>query len=430
MTTPPSSPSRVTRWLARAPTSLFSLYAVVMAFTTYFCMYGFRRPFAVGQYQGLEVAGFDLKTALVASQLCGYALSKILGVKINSEMTPGRRVWALIALIGCAEAALLLFAVLPPAGKLFAIFLNGLPLGMVWGVVFSFIEGRRSSDLLGAGLNCSYILASGMVKSVGAVLLLRGVSESWMPALTGVLFLPLFLAAVWGLSRLPPPTDEDQRLRTPRVPMDKRARRAFLRQYLPGIVVLVLAYAFLTAYRDLRDNFAAELWNELGYGMAPENFTLSEIPIALAVMLVMGLVYLIKDNRAALAVAHGILLLGAALVGGATLLFDAGLISGMVWMVSVGIGLYLAYVPFNCVLFDRMIAALGFVATAVFLIYVSDASAYVGSLLVLLYKELGYAELSTLAFFRGLSYAVSVLMLACYAGSGVYFWQRTRAPAG
>src|SRR5205085_7275168 len=124
------------------------------------------------------------------SQLCGYALSKFLGIKFNSEMPAHRRAWALVFLIVWAEVALLLFAVLPPCGKVFALFLNGLPLGTVWGVVFSFLEGRRTSEILGAGLSCAYVVASGAVKSVGKTLLDNGVSEAWMPAATGVMFLP------------------------------------------------------------------------------------------------------------------------------------------------------------------------------------------------------------------------------------------------
>jgi hypothetical protein len=240
-------------------------------------------------------------------------------------------------------------------------------------------------------------------------------------------FLPVFVAAVWGLERLPPPSEADARARVSRTPMDRHARRAFLARYAGGIFVLVFAYVFLTAYRDLRDNFAAELWTALGHSGAPSVFTVSELPIALAVMVVLGLLYLVKDNRVALMVTHGILIAGGLLIGGATVLFDVGAISGMSWMVLVGLGLYLAYVPFNCVLFDRMIAALGFVATAVFLIYVSDAFAYGGSLGVLLYKELAQAELSMLDFFRGLSYAASALTMVCFGISAVYFRGRTRA---
>ena len=75
---------------------------------------------------------------------------------------------------------------LPPQGKVVALFLNGLPLGTVWGVVFSFLEGRRTSEILGAGLSCAYVVASGAVKSIGATLLEHGISEAWMPAVTGL----------------------------------------------------------------------------------------------------------------------------------------------------------------------------------------------------------------------------------------------------
>ena len=421
---------RLTAWLARAPAAVFSLYAVTMAFTTYFCMYGYRKPFAVARYTDMAVGTFDLKTALVISQVCGYALSKLLGVKVNSELPPGRRAWTLVLLVAWAQAALVLFAVVPPWAKLGAIFLNGLPLGMVWGVVFSFLEGRRTSEILGAGLSCSYIVASGAVKSAGAWLLGAGVSEPWMPATTGLAFAPLFLVAVWGLSRLPPPSPEDVHARTNRAPMDRRARRDFLLRYLPGIAILVVVYLFLTAYRDMRDNFAAELWVALGHSGTPAVFTVSELPIALSVMGVLSLLYLIKDNRVGLMATYGIMLAGTLLVGVATMLFDAQLISGMTWMILIGLGLYLAYVPYGCVLFDRMIAALGFVATAVFLIYVSDAVAYGGSVGLLLYKELGQPTLSTLSFFRAFSYVTCAVTTACLLASAVYFRRRGLSGTG
>src|SRR3979409_1652394 len=122
------APNRVTRWLAKASPGWFALYAVAMAFTTYFAMYSFRKPFAAAPYTGATLWIIDLKSALIISQLIGYALSKLLGVKFNSEMPPQRRAWALVLLIVWAEAALVLFAIVPPQAKVAALFLNGLPL--------------------------------------------------------------------------------------------------------------------------------------------------------------------------------------------------------------------------------------------------------------------------------------------------------------
>ena len=413
----------------RASPGLFALYAVAMAFTTYFAMYSFRKPFAAAHFEGETFWVLDLKSALIISQLFGYALSKFLGIKFNSEMRPNQRAWALVFLIVWAELALLVFAVAPPAGKVIALFLNGLPLGTVWGVVFSFLEGRRTSEILGAGLSCAYVVASGAVKSIGKVLLDHGISEAWMPATTGLLFLPVFLAAVYGLSLIPPPSPEDVAARTVREPMNTAERRQFLKRFLPGLLLLVLVYFFLTAYRDFRDNYAAEIWADLGLGDQASKFTVTELPIALSVMLVLGLLYLVKDNRRGLFLTYVIMATGAVLVGLGTLLFDAGVIGPTVWMVLVGLGLYLGYVPYGCVLFDRTIAALGIVATAVFLIYFSDAVAYGGSVGVVLYKNLGQANISKLQFFRVFSYATSGICLVSLAISGRYFLRRARSAA-
>lgn len=430
----PVNPGRVGRYLASAPPWLFSAYATTAAFATYFCMYAFRKPFAVGTYAGtMGFAGvvLDHKTVFVIAQVMGYAASKFLGIKLVSEMKPARRALALLACIGAAELALLLFAMAPPGLGALCLFFNGLPLGMVWGLVFGFLEGRRVSDLLGAGLCASFILASGFVKTVGKSLLDAGVPELWMPATTGALFLVPLALFTGMLAQIPPPSAEDVAERVERAPMDGPARRAFFARFAPGLVALVVAYMALTALRDFRDNFARELWDALGYGGEPSIMTTAEIPVAAGSLLAVAAMMGIRKSRVALAALHGLMLLGAVLLFGATTLFHAGLISPAAWMIAVGLGLYMAYVPYNCVLFDRLIAAMGSVATAGFLIYVADAFGYLGSVGLLLYKNLGARELSWVDTFATSSYGTAGLCLVLFTLSGRYFWARgaEKAPA-
>ena len=411
--------TRLTRWLDSAPKPLFTLFAIITAFSTYFCMFAFRKPFAAAKYEELQFLStdLDLKTVFVVSQVIGYALSKMVGIRICSEMTRSKRALALVAMIGIAEAALLLFALLPNNLKVMAIFVNGLPLGMVWGGVVWYLEGRRTSEILLAGLSCSYIVASGTVKDVGRWLMRdHGIDQFWMPFVTGLIFLPLFLLSVWLLNQIPQPDEADIQARVERTTMNRRQRWRFVVQFLPGLVMLLIAYFFITAYRDFRDNFGVEIFQQLGYENEPAIFTWTELWVAFGVMSALAALNGIRDNRLGLIGAFLIMTLGTVLIGTGTLLFDARRIGGLSWMILCGLGSYLAYVPFGSVLFDRLIASTRTVGTAVFAIYVADAVGYCGTITTLLVKDLIATNVSPLNFFRTMTYFMSLLgslLLVC-----------------
>ena len=306
-----------------------------------------------------------------------------------------------------------------------ALFFNGLPLGMIWGLVFGYMEGRRVSEVLGAVLCASFILSSGVVKSVGAWMMEAvHVTPFWMPATAGALFFPLLFASVWVLGQLPAPSARDEAERVRRAPMSGEERSAFLRAYAPGIVLLVLAYVLLTAFRDFRDNFAAEIWTALGYGEEAGIFSASELPVAAISLVALGAVMVVRDNRKALMVIQGIVFAGFLLLGGATLAFQAHLLSPLAWMILSGAGLYMGYTPFNAMLFDRLVAFSGRVANAGFLIYVADASGYLGSVSLLLWRNFGGVRLDWLQFFTLTAYATSLVGAALTALAALYFHRR------
>jgi hypothetical protein len=248
-----------------------------------------------------------------------------------------------------------------------------------------------------------------------------------MPAATGLLFVPLLLLSVWGLSVLPPPSAEDEAARVRRAPMTGREVGEFLRDYGFGLTLLVIVYVFTTALRDFRDNFAAELWTALGYKNPAEVFTTTELVVAAVALFAMGIVVVVRNNVRALAVIHGLILAGLVLLGGSTLAFDAGYISPLVWMIASGAGLYVVYTPFNAMLFDRMIAVSGRVANAGFLIYVADAAGYAGSCALLLWRNFGVAHMVWLSVFRLAIYATTIVGLVLVTFSLFYFMGRSRA---
>lgn len=421
---------RLTAWLERAPSVLFAAFTIAVAFSAYFSMYAFRKPFGVGTFEGSVVlplvGALSYKSLFVIAQLIGYASSKFLGIKVISELGGNSRATGILVCIGIAWGSLLLFALVPAPYNAVFMLINGVPLGMIWGLIFGYLEGRRLTEVLGVGLSASYIMASGVVKSIGGALMARGVPEYWMPFATGALFVLPMLFFVWALSHLPPPSPEDEAARTKREPMDAAARRAFFLKYAPGLVPLTVLYVFLTAYRDFRDNFAVNIWTEAGSKDVLTLLTTSETRVTVGVLGALALLMLVRDNRTALLLVHVLMLVGTALIGVSTALYRAELVSAEAWMVLTGLGLYVAYVPFGCVLFDRLIAATGAVGTAGFMIYVTDAGGYAGSVLLTLYRDLGKPELSWLEFFVSVSYATSALCTALFAVAAVYFARVTR----
>ena len=422
---------RLTNWLAACPKPVFVAYAIATAFTTYFCMYAFRKPFVAARFDGQQFLGGEitLKTAFVASQILGYTLSKYIGIKVCPEVRPRWRAGMVVLLVLCAESALVLFAVLPADFKVVAIFCNGLPLGMVWGLVVLYLEGRLTSELLLAGLACSYIVSSGAVKDVGRYLMAaHGVSEPAMPMLTGLLFLPLLLVAVWLLNHLPLPTAADRLLRVSRSTMDKAKRLAFFKALLLGLLLLIAARLLTTAFRDFRDTYGVELLGALGFEGDSTLFTRMEIPVALGVMTALALLSLIRDNRWGVAGAHLLMIGGFVLMAFATLLLDWGALGGIGWMILVGLGSYMAYVPQDSVVYDRIIASTRVEGTAVFAIYLADATGYTGSIGLPLLKDLLFPNMERLAFFRLFTYIVALGGIGLLAASSIYFYRKHQQP--
>ena len=417
---------RPRRWLEGAPAPVFALYGGLMAFGAYFAMYAFRKPFTVASFTAAApVLGMDYKIALVIAQVFGYALSKIAGVKVISETPPHRRALAILGLVGGAELALVAFALIPAPWNVACLFVNGLMLGMIWGLVFGFLEGRRVSEVLGAMLCASFIVSSGVVKSAGKALLLKGwANEYWMPAATGALFVPILLLSVLGLAMMPPPDARDEKLRVARAPMDAAARRRLFSAYAPGLIALVIIYVGLTALRDFRDNFAVEIWNGLGFKGDAEIFTLSELPVAAIVLVTLSSVMFIRDNRWAFLGNLGLVAVGLLLAGLSSLGFQAHWIGPVTWMIVLGAGLYLAYTPFNALLFDRLIASSGRSGTAGFLIYVADAAGYVSSVALLVLRDLTGLKLSWVEFLTGISYSSAIVGMVLIVAAALYFYRR------
>lgn len=392
-------------------------------------MYAFRKPFTVAKYENLELLWLDYKVILLFSQVGGYALSKFIGIKVISEMTPNRRAISIIGLVAVAHLALLLYAFAPLWLKPIFLFMNGLPLGMVFGCVFAFLEGRRTTEFLAAGLCASFIMASGVVKSVGLELMINhAVGQFWMPFVTGLFFwLPLAIG-VWMLVQIPPPDEKDIEARTERVPIDSHDRWTFFRRNAFGIIILVGIVVLLTVFRSIRDDYAAEIWSRFGFEK-PAIFATSETYVAVVAVSICALLTFIRPNLPAFLIALLTVFLGFAFSMGTTIFYwnqtEWTEAIALRFMIFIGIGLYVPYMLFHTTIYERLIAFLRTKSNIGYLLYLADFAGYVATVaMLILFNLLSRESINFVSLLFWIAILISpVSMLGCCAVVG-YFWKR------
>lgn len=401
--------SAITHHLRRNK-GLFILWAVVATFGAYFCTYAFRKPYTSGTFQGFAIGQMEYKTIAIIAQVVGYMISKFIGVKVISELKPRNRIKLIVFLIMIAMLSLILFAYVRPPYNVFFMFMNGLPLGMVWGVIFSFLEGRRFTELLSMALSINMIITSGILKTIYLEIqssLL--ISDFEMPLVMGSLFFPFFLLSVWMLSKLPPPDYEEKIQKLSRKAMTKFEKQTIWRNYSMGLLPIILFYALLTTLRDFRDNFAVEIWGIISPGESIQVFAKTESLIGVIVMALIALLVLIKNNKLAFNSINVAMILGISGLFLSTILYRENKLSPTMLMVSQGITFYLPYLLIQIAFFERLIPVLQIKSNASYLVYLCDSVGYLGSVLLLFYKEF---------FANGLNYEQLLIRFSQVAGIG------------
>ncbi len=393
------------------------IWALVAAFGTYFCMYGFRKPYTAATYTHAAYFGINYKFLLIIAQTIGYVIAKWVGIKIVSEIKREQRIKAILALIAFAEIMLLLFGLVPRPWNIICLLLNGLPLGVIFGLVLGFLEGRKNTEFLIAGLCASFIVSDGVSKSVGSMLLGFGITENWMPFFAGLVFMIPTLLFITMLAFTPPPSMKDIDNRSVREPMTAADRLNFFNKYAPGLIGVILLYLFVTLLRSVRADFAVELWTGLGYHQTPALFTQSELLVSFGVIIIVGFAVVIANHIKAFSFS-----LLISFIGFSILLFTiAGRNYGLAkfpFMVLIGLGVYMPYVAVHAIVFERLIAITKERANVGFLMYIVDSVGYTGYIALMLLHYLIPPDNSILSIFIKMCVYLGVagllLIIFCY----------------
>lgn len=361
----------------------------------------------------------DYKIVVSIIQLIGYVCAKMLGIKYISELKPEGRLKFIVGSAALSEVSLVAFGLLPTPYNIFALFFNGLSLGCMWGVIFSFLEGRRTTDILASIMGVSMALSSGVAKSLGLYALNDlGVSEFWMPALVGAVAFPLLCFMGWMMTKFPAPTAADIAARTKRVTLDGRQRWQLFVKFMPLLIMLFGANLLLTVQRDIKEDFIVCIIDVSQ--VSSWAFAHLDSIATLVLLGVFALLSAVGNHLRALCL---ILIMSA--IGMGTIAFlgaEAGSLNMPVtaWLFLQTLCIDIAYLSFQTIFFERFIACFKVQGNVGFFIITIDFIGYLGTLCLLLFKEFQAPHIDWTSFYNGMSVYIGVACCLAFAGSIIY----------
>lgn len=397
----------------------FVLWAGTTALLSYSLVYALRKPFTAAEFEGLQIMGMDYKIAVSIVQLIGYVFAKLLGIKYISELKPEGRLKFIIGSAALSEVSLLAFGLLPIPFNIVALFFNGLSLGCMWGVIFSFLEGRRTTDFLASIMGVSMALSSGVAKSLGLYALNSlHVSEFWMPALIGALAFPLLCFTGWMMTKFPAPTAEDIASRSVRVTLNGQQRWELFRKFMPLLILLFGANLLLTVQRDIKEDFIVCIIDV----STVSSWAFAQID-SIATFVMLAAFALLATTYNHLRVLCILLILSIMGMGTLAFLganFHEVALPTTIWLFLQSLCLDIAYLSFQTIFFERFIACFKIKGNVGFFIITIDFIGYMGTLALLFFKEFYASHIHWADFYNQMSVYIGTACCIAFVGSFIY----------
>ena len=401
---------------------LFILYAGGLAFLSYSLVYALRKPYTAASFEGLELFNMDYKVVVTIAQIVGYALSKFIGIKLISELKQTDRLKFIIGSVVMAQLSLVLFGLLPMPYNIVAMFLNGLSLGCMWGVIFSFIEGRRMTDILASILGVSMVVSSGVAKSLGLyVMQTLHIGEFWMPAAIGAVALPILGLLGYAMNRLPNPTTADIACKSKRETLNGSQRWELYRNFMPFLTMIFVANIVLTILRDIKEDFLVNIFDVSNHS----SWIFAQVDglVTVVILVIFGLMIFVRNNLKALSILFGLIIISMGAMAVISFGYKTLDLAPMTWLFLQSLCLYMAFLTFQTIFFDRFIACFKIRGNVGFFIVMNDFLGYVGTVIVLALKGSLQSDINWMDFYNQMAGYVGVICCVAFIGSFIYMHQ-------
>ena len=190
--------------------------------------------------------------------------------------------------------------------------------------------------------------------------------------------------------------------------------------------MLFFANLFITVLQDIKEDFLVKILDVNTHNYSSWLFARVDGIVTVIILIIFGSMSLIKSNIKVL-----FLLLFLVMGGAATLSFVAFRyyelqLSPLAWLFIQSLCLYISYLSFQTIFFDRFIACFKIRGNVGFFIATIDFIGYTGTVLVLVAKEFFNPDINWLEFYNLLSGYVGVICFIVFLCSVIYLVQRYR----
>ena len=132
----------------------------------------------------------------------------------------------------------------------------------------------------------------------------------------------------------------------------------------------------------------------------------------------------VKSNIKVLVILLSMVVAGTATMSFVSLNYDTLQLSTVTWLFIQSLSLYIAYLCFQSIFFDRFIACFKIKGNVGFFIVTIDFIGYTGTVLVLMFKEFFNTDINWLDFYNQMSGYVGIICTVAFSCSIVYLVQR------
>lgn len=224
------------------------------------------------------------------------------------------------------------------------------------------------------------------------------------------------------LKRLPQPTAEDIALRNERVTLDGKGRRALFRKYAPILSLIFVGNFMLLMLRDIKEDFLVNILDVSN--QSSWMFARIDTIVTLIILGIFTLFIFFRSNINALLWMMTLVVAGCLTMTYVSYHYETLDLKPVVWLFVESLSLYIAYLTFQTVFFDRFIACFRIKGNVGFFIAMIDFIGYMGTVALLSAKELFNIYIEWFALFNHIACAVGAVCTVLFIAVAVLIYKK------